>query len=103
MNELLRDLVNIGRVVVFIDNIIVGMEGEEGHYELVEEVIKRLAENNLYVKLKKYKWKVREVKYLEVVIRLEEIKMENNKVKGVLDWLTPKCIKDMQKFLGLVN
>ena len=29
--------------------------------------------------------------------------MENNKVKGVLDWLTPKCIKDMQKFLGLVN
>jgi len=38
-----------------------------------------------------------------VVIRLEEIKMEEEKVKGVLDWLTLKCIKDVQKFLGSVN
>ena len=33
----------------------------------------------------------------------EEIKMEEEKVKGVLDWLTLKCVKDVQKFLGLVN
>jgi len=38
-----------------------------------------------------------------VVIEPEGIKMEKEKVKGVLDWLTPKCIKDVQKFLGLVN
>ena len=67
------------------------------------EVIKRLEENDLYVKLEKYKWKVREVGFLEVVIRLEGIKMEEEKVKGVLEWLMPKCVKDMQKFLGLVN
>jgi len=41
----------------------VGMEEEKGHDELVKEVIRRLAENNLYVKLKKYKWKVREVEF----------------------------------------
>jgi len=29
--------------------------------------------------------------------------MEEEKVKGVLDWLTSKCVKDVQKFLGLVN
>jgi len=33
----------------------------------------------------------------------KEIKIEENKVKYVLDWLTPKCVKDVQKFLGLVN
>ena len=55
MNELLRDLINIGKVVVFIDNVIVGMETEEGHDELVAEVVKRLEENNLYVKLEKCK------------------------------------------------
>ena len=38
-----------------------------------------------------------------MVIRLEGIKMEKEKVKGVLEWLTPKCVKDIQKFLGLVN
>ena len=50
MNELLRDLINIGKVAVFIDNVIVGTETEEGHDELVAEVIRRLEENDLYVK-----------------------------------------------------
>jgi len=58
MNELLRDLINMGKVAVFIDDVIVGMETEEGHDELVAEVIKRLEENDLYVKLEKCKWKV---------------------------------------------
>ena len=87
----------------FIDNVIIGTETEEGHDELVEEVVKRLAENNLYVKLEKYKQKVREVGFLGVVIGPEGIKMEEEKVKGVLDQLTPKGIKNIQKFLGLAN
>ena len=103
MNELLRDLINIGKVAVFIDNVIVGTETEEGHDELVAEVIKRLKENDLYVKLEKCKWKVREVEFLGVVIGPEGIKMEKEKVKGVLEWPTPKCVKDVQKFLGLDN
>ena len=72
----------------FINNVIIGIEMEEGHDELVEEVMKRLAENNLYVKPKKCKWKVREVGFLEVVIELEGIKMKEEKVKSVLDWQT---------------
>jgi len=54
MNELLRDLINTGKVAVFIDDVIVGMETEEGHKELVEEVIQRLEENDLYVKPEKW-------------------------------------------------
>ena len=46
---------------------------------------------------------MREVGFLRVVIRLERIKMEEEKVKGVLDWPIPKCVKDVQKFLGLAN
>ena len=103
MNELLRDLINTGKVAVFIDDIIVGTEDEEGYNELVAEVVKRLEENDLYVKSEKYKWKVREVGFLGVAIGLEGIKMEEEKVKGVLDWPTPKCVKDVQKFLGLAN
>jgi len=55
MNELLRNLINIGKVAVFIDDIIVGMENEEGHNKLVVEVVKRLEENDLYVKPEKCK------------------------------------------------
>jgi len=103
MNELLRDLINTGKVVVFIDDVIVGTEMEEGHNELIAEVIRRLEENNLYVKPEKCRWKVREIGFLGVVIGPEGIKMEEEKVKGVLEWLTPKCVKDVQKFLGLTN
>ena len=38
-----------------------------------------------------------------VVIEPEGIKMEKEKVKEVLEWLTPKCVKNVQKFLELAN
>ena len=103
MNKLLRDLINTRKVAAFIDDVIVGMEMEEEHDKLVIKVIKRLEENDLYVKPEKCKWKMREVGFLGVVIGLEGIRMEKEKVKGVLEWPTPKCVKDVQKFLGLVN
>jgi len=43
------------------------------------------------------------VGFLRVVIGPDRIKMEEEKVKGVLEWPTPKCVKDVQKFLGLTN
>jgi len=89
MNKFLRDLINTGKVESFINVIMVKTETEEGHDELVAEILKRLEENDLYVKPEKYKWKVRE--------------MEKAKVKAVLDWPVPKLVKDIQKFLGLAN
>ena len=85
MNKLLRDFINTEKVGNFIDNIMVGTETKKGHDELVAKILKRLEENNLYVKPEKYKWKVREVDFLGVVIRPEEIKIEEEKVKAVLN------------------
>jgi len=55
MNELLRDLIDTGKVVAFIDNVIIGMETEERHDEVIAEVIRRLEENDLYIKQEKCK------------------------------------------------
>ena len=49
-----RDLINKGKVAAFVNNVLVGTETEKGHDEIIEEVLKRLEENNLYVKLEKY-------------------------------------------------
>ena len=54
INEILVDLINTVEVVSFIDNVIVRMEKKEKHNKMVEEVIKRLVENNLYVEPEKY-------------------------------------------------
>ena len=53
INELLRNLINTEKVAAFIDDVIIEMETEEGHDEIVAEVIRKLEENDLYVKLEK--------------------------------------------------
>jgi len=53
MNKILRDLINKGKVAAFVDDILVGTETEEEHNEIVEEILKRLEKNDLYVKLEK--------------------------------------------------
>jgi len=83
INEILRDLINEGKVAVFVDDVLVGIETEEGHDEIVE-VLKRLKENDLYVKLEKCVWKVRRVGFLGVVIGPNGIEIEKEKVDGVL-------------------
>ena len=46
---------------------------------MVEEIVKILVENNLYIKPEKCKWKVKEIGFLGVIIKLEEIKMKEEK------------------------
>ena len=53
MNEILRDLINKGEVATFVDDILVGTETEEGYDKIVEEILRRLEENDLYIKLEK--------------------------------------------------
>jgi len=53
MNEIPRDLINEGKVAAFVDDVLVEMEIEEGHNEIVEEILRRLKENDLYIKLEK--------------------------------------------------
>jgi len=48
-------------------------------------------------------WKVREVGFLGVIMGLDSVKIEKEKVQGVVDWPVPRSVKDMQKFLGLAN
>ena len=103
INDLFRDMVNQENTATFIDDIIIAIDTEKKYDEIVEEVLKRLEENDLFVKPEKCRWKVREVDFLGVVIRPGEVRMQKEKMDGVLSWLTPRSTKDMQKFMGLAN
>ena len=103
MNEILRDLINEGKVAAFINDVLVGTETKEGYDEIVEEILRKLEENNLYVKPEKCMWKARKIEFLGVVIGPNGIEMEEGKVEEVLSWLTLKTVKDVRKFLGLTN
>ena len=53
MNEILRNIINKEKVAAFVNNMLIGTETEEGRDEIVEEVLKRLEENDLYIKPEK--------------------------------------------------
>ena len=103
MNDLLRNLVVEEKVAVFINNVMVAMETEKGHNKIVEEVLRRLEENDLFVKPEKCVWKVREVGFLGGIIGKDGVRMEKEKVQGVIEWPVPRNMKDIQKFLVLAN
>jgi len=86
MNEILRDLINKEKVVAFVDNVLVGTETEEEHDEIVEEILRRLEKNDLYIKLEKCMWKAKKIGFLGVIIGPNGIEMEAEKVDGVLSW-----------------
>jgi len=103
MNEILRDLVNKGKIATFVDEILVETKTKKGHDEIVEEVLRRLKENDMYMKPEKCIWKVRKIGFLGVVIESNRIEIEKKKVNKVLSWPEPKNMKDVRKFLGLIN
>ena len=103
MDDMLRDLVVEEKIAVFTDDVMVATETEKGHDEIVEEVLRRLEENDLFVKPEKCVWKVREVGFLGMIIEKDRVRIEKKKMKGVIEWPVPRSVKDVQKFLGLAN
>ena len=53
INDLLRDMVVEEKVAVFIDDVMIVIETEKRHDEIVEEVLRRLEENDLFIKPEK--------------------------------------------------
>ena len=95
INDLLRDIIEKEEVVAFIDDVMIGTKTEKEHNEIMEEVLRKMEENDLFVKSEKFVWKVREVEFLEVVIRSDRVRMEKEKVQGVVDWPVLKSVKDV--------
>ena len=84
INKILRDLINKGKVAAFIDNVLVGTEIEEGHNKIIEEILRRLEENDLYIKPEKYMWKARKIGFLGIIIGPNGIEIEEKKVEEIL-------------------
>jgi len=84
MNSILRDLIDTRDVAAFMDNVLVGTENEKKHDKIVEEVLKKMKESDLYIKPEKCVWKVKEINFLRLVIGAEGISMQEEKVAEVL-------------------
>ncbi len=76
-------MIKIEDAVAFIDDVMVGTETEKEIWQYCRKVLRRMTENDLFVKPGKCVWKIRKVGFLEVVIEPDEVKMEKEKVQVV--------------------
>jgi hypothetical protein len=88
-------------VVVFIDDILVYSRNEEDHEGHLRLVLQKLRDNQLYAKLSKCEFWLKEVLFLGHVITRGGIAVDPGKVRDVLNWEPPMTVSEIWSFLGL--
>ncbi len=102
MNDIFREWLD-DFVVVYIDDILIYSGSLEEHEEHLRKMFQRLKENKLYAKFEKCEFRVTEVDFLGHRITQEGLKMDDHKVKAILDWESPKSVPALKSFLGLAS
>src|SRR6266496_2447906 len=102
INHVLYDYLN-EFIIVYLNNILIYFKNKENHEKHVKEVLRRFQEKNLYLKSEKCKFHKQQVKYLEHIIITERLEMNPEKIKAVIKFLTPECIKNIQTFQKLAE
>lgn len=103
MDDIFQDLIATGKVVVYMDDILIGTETLEEHRIIVTEVLKHLQDHDLFLKPEKCTFEAQEVEYLGMILGNGKISMDPVKLDGALKWPTPKNLTDVRAFLGFGN
>ena len=102
INDVLSDYLD-DFVISYIDDILIFSNSLEEHHKHVKMVLKKLLENNLYVKLEKCEFDVSETAFLGYIISKDGLKVDPSKIEAILDWPIPTTVKEVQSFIGLCN
>ena len=86
-------------MVVFIDDILVYSKNEAEHTKHLHTVLQRLRDHQLYAKLSKCDFCLREIKFLGHTISQDRISVDPEKVQEVMDWEPPTTVQQIWSFL----
>jgi len=103
MNNIFRDLIAEGIMVVYLDDILIFTKMEEEHAKAIRRVLQVLQEHKLFLCLEKCEFCKERIEYLGLVISENEVSMDPVKVAEVREWPTPENKTDVQAFLGFIN
>ena len=83
MNYILKELIDEGHVIVYLDNILIFTLKVKTYRYLVQQVLEILQENKLYLKLEKCTFEIWEVKYLGLIMEYGTMWIDPVKIKAV--------------------
>ncbi|KAL0151898.1 hypothetical protein M9458_052790 [Cirrhinus mrigala] len=102
MNEVFREFLH-RFVIVYIDNILIYSRNMAEPRQHVQQVLHKLCQQRLYLKLEKCEFHLPSVQFLGYVILAKGVQMDQGKVTAIQNWPQPTTIKELQRFLGFSN
>ncbi len=90
-------------VSIYIDDILIYSNSKTEHIEHVKKILQRLRNAELQTNINKCEFFVHEIKYLELIIERDEIRMNSKKIEIILQWSTLENLKQIQRFLEFCN
>jgi Reverse transcriptase (RNA-dependent DNA polymerase) len=104
IDAIFREKVASRDVIINMDNILIATTRNlTQHCDKVTQILKRLQDNNLFLKPEKCQFHKQEVEYSGVIVGRGQVKMDLVKVKGIMDWPVPTNISELHSFLGFGN
>ena len=104
MDATFREEIASGNVIIYMDDILIATKRSLcQHQSLVTHVLKKLQDNDLFLKPEKCHFHKKLVEYLRVIVGKGKVKMDPVKVKALTEWLRPTNLKELRSFLGFGN
>ena len=103
MNDLLRDLILKRKAIVYMDNILIFSQMEKEQEETTIEILRRLEENDLFLKPQKCFFNKTKIEYLGFIVTPGHIKMDQSKVEDVVNWDRHTTVRGAQELLETAN
>ena len=103
MNEIFADMDDI--MVIYINDLMIftKTDNQAEHDKIVLEVLRHLVENDLFLKPEKCTFYTTEVDFLSMIVGCDGIKMDQEKVRAILEWPEARTVKEVHSFLRLAN
>src|SRR5882672_3670751 len=104
MNNIFRELIDEGVIVIYMDDILIfGGQTKEEHYAIVVQVLDILCKHWLYLKAEKCTFRQPMVEYLSLILSEGHVEMDSVKVASVCDWPTPRNVTEVQSFIRFIS
>ena len=104
MNGIFAEELREGWVSIYMDDILVHMDGNrDQHRECVHQILEKLEKHDLYLKPEKCLFEEEQVEFLGMILKGGTIQMDPAKIKRVMDWPPPRTVKDVRAFLGFTG
>ena len=104
MDAIFVEEIASGDVTIYMDDILIATTGSLwSHRKHVAHVLKKLQDNDLFLKPEKCRFHKEEVEYLGVIVGKGQVKMDPVKVQAITDWPIPDNLTELRSFLGFGN